>query len=110
MFSMVKEEPKPVKKKVKPTTSMLMVTTEQIPGKKITEVKGLVSGWQPRSSFSYNWDDVRDLALVALERKCCEMGGNAIIGLRFDSDVAGDSAFISHVYGTAVIVEDAEDD
>lgn len=98
---------RPVQKPEKVFPKMLMVTTEKIEGKKIIEVKGLVCGWQPRCNFRYSFEDVRDRALVSMESQCCDLGGNAIIGLRFDSDIAGNTAFVSQVYGTAVLVEDA---
>lgn len=106
MFSKICKSLKPVEKPEKVVPKMFMVTTEGALGKDIVAVKGLVCAWQPRCNFKYGFEDVRDRALVALEVKCLALGGNAIIGLRFDSQIAGDTVFISHVYGTAVVLED----
>jgi uncharacterized protein YbjQ (UPF0145 family) len=108
---------------------MLTVTTENIPGYKITEIIGLVQGASIKSRsvfgnmlgglkaiFGGNQDgytklviQTRDEAIKAMIDEAQNMGANAIIMMRFDSNEfdAGQGQSMSEVvaYGTAVKIE-----
>ena len=104
---------------------MLIVTTDQIPGKEIKEVIGVMSGGTVQSknigkdigaglkgvvggemkSYTALMEEARDIALKRLISKASDAGANAIVGMRFmtSSIIQGASEVIA--YGTAVFVE-----
>jgi uncharacterized protein YbjQ (UPF0145 family) len=75
--------------------SVLLVTTEALPGFEVGEVLGLVAGEAGD----------RRRALAALARKAAERGADAVLAVRIDSTASG-GAFVSDresfAYGTAV--------
>ncbi len=105
---------------------MFIVTTDQIPGKEIIEVKGLVKGSTVRSknigrdigaSFKnlvggeltgYNemLTEARQIAIGRMVEDAKAQGANAIVGLRLMSSsvMAGAAEMIA--YGTAVVIND----
>ena len=103
---------------------MLMVTTDTIPGKAITEVLGLAKGSTVQckhigkdigASFKtivggelqgYNemLVDARRIALERLEQEAAAMGANAIVGLRLMSSSVMSGAAEMVAYGTAVTI------
>ncbi|WP_455542424.1 YbjQ family protein [Intestinibacter sp.] len=104
---------------------MIIVTTEQIPGKEIKEVVGVLSAGTVQSknfgkdigaglkglvggemkSYTAMMEEAREIALNRLIDKASKVGANAIVGMRFmtSSIIQGASEVIA--YGTAVVVE-----
>lgn len=104
---------------------MIVVTTEQIQGKEIKQVIGVMSGGTVQSknigkdigaglkglvggemkSYTQMMEETRNVALQRLIDKASDAGANAIVGMRFmtSSIIQGASEVIA--YGTAVVVE-----
>lgn len=107
---------------------MLIVTTEQIEGYKINEVKGACYGLVVRSrgfagqvkaslrsliggeikEYTEMLEDARKQALDRLTKNAAAMGANAIIMFRYDSGEIGQNMSEIVAYGTAVVVEKAD--
>jgi uncharacterized protein YbjQ (UPF0145 family) len=105
---------------------VIVVTTETIPGKKITKVLGLVRGNTIRarhigrdimavfkhitggeiSDYTKMMAETREQSLDRIREDAEALGANAIIGLRFatTSMMQGAAEFL--IYGTAVQIED----
>ena len=106
---------------------MIILTIESVPGKKITEVKGLVKGSTVRAkhigkdigaSFKQlvggelnGYDEMlteaRQIAIGRMVDEAESLGANAIIGMRLVSSSLAAGAAEMVAYGTAVIYEDA---
>jgi len=104
---------------------MLIVTTENIKGYKVTDVKGQVFGVVVRSrglggniiaflrsilggeihEYTSLLEDTRKQALDRLVKNAQAMGGNAVVMMRFDSSEIGQTMSEIVAYGTAVVVE-----
>lgn len=104
---------------------MLVVTTENIKGFKVTDVKGQVFGVVVRSrGLGGNimaWlrslvggeihentsllEDTRKQAIDRLVENAKAMGANAVVMMRFDSSEIGQTMSEIVAYGTAVVVE-----
>ncbi|HEY5556361.1 YbjQ family protein [Acetobacterium sp.] len=104
---------------------MIVVTTENISGYKVKEVKGQVFGLIVRSrgiggnivaglrslvggeihEYTAMLEDARKQAIDRLVLNATEMGANAIVMMRFDSSEMGQSMSEVVAYGTAVIIE-----
>ena len=104
---------------------MIVVTTEQIQGKEIKQVIGVMSGGTVQSknigkdigaglkglvggemkSYTQMMEETRNVALQRLIDKASDAGANAIVGMRFmtSSIIQGASEVIAD--GTAVVVE-----
>ena len=85
---------------------MLIVTTDDVPGREIAETLGLASGWGSETPYSGREGSYhvrsRDAALAALAEEAEEMGADAIVALRIAaSDSAGGSCNF-FACGTAV--------
>ena len=81
---------------------MLVVTTDAIPGKKITKALGLV-----HSEGSYNGSGNFESFTRQMAAKAERMGANAIAGAGYGiGGWYGGMNFIA--YGTAVVVEDED--
>lgn len=107
---------------------MLILTTDNVPGKKITEVYGLVKGSTIRAkhvgkdigaSFKhlvggeltgYNemLTEARQIAIGRMADDAKSKGANAIIGFRLTSAAVMQGAAEMLAYGTAVFVEGCE--
>ncbi len=105
---------------------MIIVNTEQIPGKKIVEVYGVVSGSTVRAKhigkdilaslknivggelkgYTELLEEARETALNRMIEKAQKMGANAIVNVRFATSSITQGASEIYVYGTAVKVED----
>jgi len=104
---------------------MLVVTTNEIPGKQILDVKGLVQGSTVRSKhvgrdigaglktlvggeikgYSDMMEESRNIALERMTSEAEKLNANAIVSMRYQtSSVMGGAAEVI-VYGTAVTVE-----
>jgi len=104
---------------------MLIVTTENIKGYKVTDVKGQVFGVVVRSrglggnivaflrsivggeihEYTSLLEDTRKQAIDRLVKNAQAMGGNAVVMMRFDSSEIGQTMSEIVAYGTAVVVE-----
>ena len=104
---------------------MIIVTTENITGYKVKEVKGEDFGLVVRSrglggtlmaslrslvggeihEYTAMLEDARKQAIDRLVINASKMGANAIVMMRFDSSEIGQSMSEVLAYGTAVIIE-----
>ena len=104
---------------------MIIVTTENIAGYKVTEVKGEVFGLVVRSrglggnivaglrslvggeihEYTSMLEDARKQAIDRLVVNATEMGANAVVMMRFDSSEIGQSMSEIVAFGTAVVIE-----
>ena len=103
---------------------MLVVTTENIPGFKVTDVKGQVFGVVVRSrglggnivaglrsivggeihEYTSLLEDTRKQAIDRLVKNAQTMGANAVVMMRFDSSEIGQTMSEIVAYGTGVVV------
>lgn len=104
---------------------MLVVTTENIKGYKVTDVKGQVFGVVVRSrglggnivaglrsivggeihEYTSLLEDTRKQAIDRLVKNAQAMEANAVVMMRFDSSEIGQTMSEIVAYGTAVVVE-----
>ena len=104
---------------------MLVVTTENISGQRVTEVKGQVFGVVVRSrglggnivaglrslfggeihEFTALVEDARRQAIDRMVQNATIMGANAVVRMMFDSSEMGQTMTEIVAYGTAVVVE-----
>ena len=104
---------------------MIIVTTDEIPGRKITEVAGLVKGNVARArnvgrdilAFAKNVvggevleytkliAESREQSLDRMIQEAEKLGANAIVGVRFSSTTISGGIAEILVYGTAVKIE-----
>jgi len=105
---------------------MIMTTTTDIPGKKITKSFGLVRGNTIRArhigrdimaglknlvggeiyEYTKLMGEAREQALDRMTGEAQTLGANAVIGVRFSTSVIMGGAAELLAYGTAVIVQD----
>ena len=105
---------------------MLIMTTQDIPGKEILEVKGLVRGSTVRSKnigkdigaalkgvvggelTGYNemLTEARQIAIGRMVEDAKSKGANAIVGMRLMSSSVMSGAAEMVAYGTAVIIKE----
>ena len=104
---------------------MLIVTTENIPGSRVVEVKGQVFGLVVRSrglagnvlaglrsiiggeipEYTQLLEEARRHAVDRMVKNAQVMGANAIVMMRFDSSEMGQAMSEIVAYGTAVVIE-----
>jgi uncharacterized protein YbjQ (UPF0145 family) len=104
---------------------MLVVTTEKIPGHRVTEIKGQCFGVVVRSrglggnimaglrsivggeihEYTQLLEEARRHAIDRLVENAAAMGANAVLMMRFDSAEIGETMSEIVAYGTAAIVE-----
>lgn len=104
---------------------MIIVTTENISGYRVNEVKGQVFGLVVRSrglggniiaglrslvggeihEYTAMLEDARKQAIDRLVLNASSMGANAIVMMRFDSSEIGQNMSEVLAYGTAVVIE-----
>ncbi len=107
---------------------MLVVTTENIAGYRVTQVMGQAFGLVVRSrglggniraglrslgggeitEYTEMLEDARRHAIDRLVQNATAMGANAVIMMRFDSSEIGQTMSEIVAYGTAVVVQPAE--
>ncbi len=105
--------------------SVMVVTTDEIVGYKITDVRGLVRGNTIRarhlgydltavfksivggeiSEYTKMMGESREQALDRLRAECVARGGNAVVGLRITTSMVMQGSSEILAYGTAVVVE-----
>jgi uncharacterized protein YbjQ (UPF0145 family) len=104
---------------------MIVVTTDEVPGHRVTKVFGLVQGSSVRArhlgkdilAFFKNLTggeileytkllaESREQCLDRMREEATRFGANAIVAARFSSTDISDGASELLVYGTAVIIE-----
>jgi len=104
---------------------MLIVTTENIPGARVVDVKGQVFGVVVRSrglagnllaglrsivggeitEYTQLLEEARRHAVDRMVKNAKLMGGNAVVMMRFDSSEMGQTMSEIVAYGTAVVIE-----
>ncbi|MBN3553573.1 YbjQ family protein [Fictibacillus nanhaiensis] len=104
---------------------MIVVTTENIKGYDVKEVKGSAFGVVVRArgiggdimaglrgilggeikEYTSMLEDARKQAVDRMVKNATEMGGNAIIMMRFDSGEMGNNMSEIVAYGTVVVIE-----
>jgi uncharacterized protein YbjQ (UPF0145 family) len=106
---------------------MLVVTSPEIPGRKIVRTLGLVCGNTIRArhvgkditwpacaiSSAAKWSEYgkllsesREQALDRMKGKAEKLGANAVISLQFQTSIIMGGAAEMMAYGTAVVIED----
>jgi uncharacterized protein YbjQ (UPF0145 family) len=106
---------------------MLVVTTENVPGHRVADVKGQCFGVVVRSrglggnimaglrsivggeihEYTQLLEDARRSAIDRLVQNTARMGANAVVMMRFDSAEIGQTMSEIVAYGTAVVIEPA---
>jgi len=106
---------------------MLIVNTETIPGMHIVELKGLVQGNTIRAKhvgrdimaglknivggelkgYTELLTDARREAMSRMIAQAEELGGNAVVNVRFSTSSVSQGAAELYCYGTAVIAEES---
>jgi uncharacterized protein YbjQ (UPF0145 family) len=104
---------------------MLVVTTENVPGQRVREVKGEVFGIIVRSrgigpnivaqlrslaggeivEYTHLLEEARKHAIERMVANASELGANAVVMMRFDSSEIGPAMSEIVAYGTAVVLE-----
>ena len=104
---------------------MILVNTEEIPGKPIVEYYGLVTGSTVRAKnigrdimaglknivggelkgYTELLQEARDEALSRMSREAEKLGANAVVNVRFSTSSVAQGAAELFAYGTAVKVE-----
>jgi len=105
---------------------ILVVTSPEIPGKKIVRTVGLVSGNTIRArhvgkdimaglrnlvggevtEYGKLLAESREQSLDRMKTKAAKLGANAVISLQFQTSVIMGGAAEMMAYGTAVVIED----
>ncbi len=103
---------------------MIVVTTENVPGYRVTEVKGLARGGVVMAThvgrdtvaalrnlvggevkeYTEMMAQAREIALNRMIQKAEEMGANAVIGMRFMTSNVGQRMAEVYAFGTAVVL------
>jgi uncharacterized protein YbjQ (UPF0145 family) len=106
---------------------MLVVTTENVPGQRVVDVKGQVFGVVVRSrglggnilaslrslaggeitEYTQLLEEARRHAVDRMVANATTVGANAIVTMRFDSSEIGQTMSEIVAYGTAVVLEPA---
>ena len=106
---------------------MLVVTTENVAGQRVREVKGEVFGIIVRSrgigpnivaqlralaggeivEYTHLLEDARKHAIERMVSNAGALGANAVVMMRFDSSEIGPAMSEIVAYGTAVVLEPA---
>ncbi len=91
---------------------MILTTTPNIEGKRITQYLGVVTGsavsktsW--RTSVQEAFRSVRQMAFEEMEQEAAELGANAVVGVDIDTDGVGTlgGMLMVSVNGTAVTIQ-----
>lgn len=105
---------------------MILTNIETIPGKRIVEHYGLVSGNTVRAKhigrdimaglknivggelkgYTSLLGDARDEAIARMVAQAEALGANAVVNIRFSTSAVAQGASELYAYGTAVLVED----
>ena len=105
---------------------MILTNVETVPGKRIIEHYGLVSGSTVRAKhvgrdfmaglknivggelkgYTELLNDSRDQATQRMIQQAQELGANAVVNVRFSTSSVAQGASEIYVYGTAVLIGD----
>ncbi len=96
---------------------MILTTTNNIEGFKITEYKGIVSGTSSeiKTKFSFSNDknmkmiedimsEAKEQAFQKLQTNASNLKANAVVGISVDFETVSGSYFFVSITGTAVLV------
>ncbi|WP_353472633.1 heavy metal-binding domain-containing protein [Salipiger sp. H15] len=103
---------------------MIVTTTPNIEGHRITAYKGVVVGEAimganivrdlfarvtdviggRSGAYEAKLQDARDVAMRELKERAVALGANAVVGVDLDYEVVGDSMLMVSVSGTAVVI------
>ena len=104
---------------------MILTNTEEVPGKRITQFFGLVSGSTVRAKhigrdlmaglknivggelkgYTELLHEAREEALERMQQQAESLGANAVVNVRFSTSSVARGAAELFAYGTAVVVE-----
>ncbi len=104
---------------------MILSNTEEIPGKRITQFYGVVSGSTVRAKhigrdfmaglknivggelkgYTELLNEAREEALERMRQQAQSLGANAVVNVRFSTSSIAQGAAELFAYGTAVVVE-----
>lgn len=104
---------------------MILVTTPEVPGYRIVEVRGLARGGVVMAThlgrdimallrnikggevkeYTEMMAQAREIALQRMVESAKELGANAVVNVRFATSNVGSSVAEVYAYGTAVVVE-----
>ncbi len=104
---------------------MLLTNTEEIPGKRIVTLYGVVSGSTVRAKhagrdlmasiknifggelkgYTELLQESRDEAIDRMKSQAKQLGANAVVNVRFSTSSVAAGAAEIYVYGTAVLME-----
>lgn len=104
---------------------MILTNTEEIPGKRITQFYGVVSGSTVRAKhigrdfmaglknivggelkgYTELLHEAREEALERMRQQAQSLGANAVVNVRFSTSSISQGAAELFAYGTAVVVE-----
>ncbi|MFT5290452.1 MAG: hypothetical protein ACI8QS_001590 [Planctomycetota bacterium] len=107
------------------SNGILLVTTDQLPGRSISQVHGLVRGTSVRArnigrdivagmknliggevqEYTKLMAETREQALDRMRAEAKALGANAVVGLRFSSSEIATGTAEVLVYGTAVTID-----
>eukprot|EP00928_Gymnodinium_smaydae_P065195 TRINITY_DN48371_c0_g1_i1.p1 TRINITY_DN48371_c0_g1~~TRINITY_DN48371_c0_g1_i1.p1 ORF type:complete len:168 (-),score=18.26 TRINITY_DN48371_c0_g1_i1:62-565(-) len=109
-----------------PGAAILLATTDEMPGRRIKEYKGLAIGSTVRTKdmtkditsavramfggelphYTQLMADTREEAIARLQDHAASLGANGVVGLRLTSSNIAQSASEVMAYGTAVVLEE----
>ena len=104
---------------------MILSNTEEVPGKRITQFFGVVSGSTVRAKhigrdfmaglknivggelkgYTELLHEAREEALERMQQQAQSLGANAVVNVRFSTSSVAQGAAELFAYGTAVVVE-----
>lgn len=104
---------------------MIITTTNNIEGRRITDYRGVVVGEAimganvvrdffagitdiiggRSGAYESKLQDARDTAMHEIEARAARLGANAVVGIDLDYEVVGDSMLMVSISGTAVVIE-----
>ncbi len=104
---------------------MILSTTEEIPGKRVAQFFGVVSGSTVRAKhigrdfmaglknivggelkgYTELLNEAREEALERMRQQAQSLGANAVVNVRFSTSSVAQGAAELFAYGTAVVVE-----
>ncbi|MWD27814.1 heavy metal-binding domain-containing protein [Aquicoccus sp. SCR17] len=104
---------------------MIITTTNNIEGHKVTDYRGVVVGEAimganvfrdffaqitdivggRSGAYETKLQDARDTALRELEARAATLGANAVVGVDLDYEVIGESMLMVSASGTAVVID-----
>ena len=90
---------------------MLVLTIENVPGKEVKEIKGLVKAsfknlvGGEMTGYNEMLTEARQIAIGRMVEEAEAMGANAIIGMKLMSSAVAAGAAEMVAYGTAVVIE-----